>query len=109
MKANCGRKKNLYAPTIREDDVMSLNRMQKKQTSEELKKNYQISGLTPVEIQHGLGLDFRMIEETLKMSPNADPTNVWRLRDYMEEKIIEQGKKPFPYSVLKVNRWFQYK
>lgn len=88
---------------------MSLNRAQEKQTSEDLQKNYQISGLTPADIQRDLGLDFGQLEETLDMGPEADPTTVWRLRDYMEEKIIEQGKEPFPYSVLKVNRWFQYK
>ena len=88
---------------------MSLNIEQKKQTSIELHENYKISGLTPEDIQSDLGLDPNQLENILNIKSISDPTAVWRLRDYMEEKIMKQGKTPYPYSVLIENIYFPYK
>ena len=88
---------------------MSLNIEQKKQTSIELHENYKIAGLTPEDIQSDLGLDPNQLENILNIKSISDPTAVWRLRDYMEEKITEQGKTPYPYSVLIENIYFPYK
>lgn len=88
---------------------MSLNQAQKKQTREELRRNYQISGLAPADILRDLGLDEEQLEMVLELGDGVDPTDVWRVRDYMEEIIIASGKKPYPYSALKVNRWYPYK
>ncbi len=88
---------------------MSLNTAQRKQTSKELKINYQISGLTPEDIQTALGFNPQQLEEILNVGSKAGGERVWRLRDYMEEKIKEQGKEALPYSILRENIWFQYK
>ncbi|WP_040950896.1 DUF2316 family protein [Gorillibacterium massiliense] len=87
---------------------MSLTAEQRKQTSIELKENYRISGLTPEEIKADLGLDLRELEETLNLGPTSHGETVWRLRDYMENKIKGQGKVPYPYSVLIHNIWYRY-
>ena len=88
---------------------MSLNTEQKKQTSIELYENYRISELAFEKIQADLGLDARELEKTLNVGLGVDPTTVWRLRDYMEDKIKEQGKTPYPYSILIENIYFPYK
>ena len=88
---------------------MSLTTEQKKQTSIELHENYKISGLSPEEIQADLGLNTDQLTNTLNLKSITDPTTVWRLRDYMEDKITEQGKTPYPYSILTVNLYFPYK
>ena len=87
---------------------MSLNTEQKKQTSIELYENYRISELASEKIQADLGLDARELEKTLNVGLGVDPTTVWRLRDYMEDKIKEQGKTPYPYSILIENIYFPY-
>jgi hypothetical protein len=87
---------------------MSLNDAQRKQTSKELKANYQISGLTPEDIQADLGFSPKQLEETLNLGLEANGETVWRLRDYMEEKIKAQGKGPYPYSILRNNIWYRY-
>ena len=88
---------------------MSLSIKEQMQTSKELKENYRISGLTPKDIQAELGISFTQLEETLNLDHAADPVTVWRLRDYMEDKIKEQGKGTFPYSRLINNIWYRYK
>lgn len=87
---------------------MSLTKAQQIQTAVQLQKNYELSELTPTEIERDLGINERQLLTTLALKEEADPTTVWRLRDYMEAKIWEQGKVPLPYSVLKVNIWYPY-
>ncbi len=88
---------------------MSLNAMERTQTSSELIKNYEISGLTKEIIQTNLGFSESRLENTFQVKGVEDPTDVWILKDYLEEAIIEQGKKPYPYSKLKKNIYFPYK
>ena len=85
-----------------------LNEKQKKQNGIELKENQRILGFAAETIADDLRLGIEELEVTLNVGPNEDPTNVWRLRDYMEEKILEQGKIPHPYSILKENIYFPY-
>jgi hypothetical protein len=87
---------------------MSLTAEEMKQTSIELKKNMELSGLDFFDIKKDLGFDITTFESVINLSEVHDPTDVWRLRDYLEKKILEQGKKPYPYSKLKVNIWFNY-
>ncbi len=87
---------------------MSLTAKEQKQTSIELKKNLAISGLDVSTIMADLNFDKKTFESVLNLSEVHDPTNVWRLRDYMEKKIKEQGKTSYPYSKLIQNIWFRY-
>jgi hypothetical protein len=43
------------------------------------------------------------------LCPASHGEAVWRLSDYLEDKIKEQGKDPYPYSILKTNIWYRYK
>lgn len=88
---------------------MSLNSAEREQTSKELKANYEISGLPPEDIQADLGLSPHQLEETLNLGPTSYGETVWRLRYYLEEKIKEQGKEPYPYSILRTNIFYRYK
>lgn len=91
---------------------MSLTTAQKQQQSIELKENFRILGYEPEVIQKALRLSKEELEITLNMGLNGlrleNPTTVWRLRDYMDEKIIAQGKTPVPYSVGSRNIYFPY-
>ncbi len=88
---------------------MSLNILERKQTSAELYENYRISGLTREIIQADLHFSETQLENTFAVGSIENPVDVWKLRDYMEETILEQGKKPYPYSKLKNNIYYPYK
>ena len=87
---------------------MSLNAEQKRQTSIELKENYRILDFDAEVIQEDLRISNEQLRVILNVGPSVDPTNVWRLRDYMDEKIIEQGKTPVSYSIGSENIYFPY-
>lgn len=87
---------------------MSLDADQRAQTSTELRANFDLSGLTVERIAADLELDPAQVEDALAMRPETNGTIVWRLRDYLEERVEETGQEPVPFTVLKVNRWFPY-
>ena len=42
---------------------------------------------------------------------NPEPGYVWMVRDYLEDKLKEQGTEVYPFSRLadhSANRWFPY-
>ncbi|MBM7571851.1 DUF2316 family protein [Aquibacillus albus] len=77
---------------------MSLNREQRKHVGKELRDNFELSGLTPEVIQADLAFSHEQFEETIKLGPTSDEEAVSRLRNYLEEKLKEQGKEPSSYS-----------
>ncbi len=87
---------------------MSLSASEKKQTSFELKENMKISGLSQMEIQFDLSIDEKTFISCINMHEVQDPANVWRIKDYLEKKIKQQGKTPYPYSKLINNIWYRY-
>ena len=87
---------------------MSLTSTQKKQSSVELHENFKILGYSAEKICTDLKLSQRALTNTLDIGFMTDPVSVWRLRDYMEEKILEQGKIPKPYSILNHNIYYPY-
>ena len=88
--------------------TMSLNNTEKKVSSMELQENYKILSFDPDQICTDLGLSSHELKNTLHIGLTTNPTTVWKLRDYMEEKILQQGKTPYPYSILKNNIYFLY-
>ncbi|WP_182199352.1 DUF2316 family protein [Paraliobacillus salinarum] len=74
---------------------MSLDSEQKKHVAKELRENFKHAGLRPEVIQADLAFSHEQYEETIKLGPTSDEAAVERLRSYLEEKIIEQGKKPY--------------
>ncbi len=87
---------------------MSLNTKQFEQTRIEMTKNFELSGLSPETIQADLGFNSQEFKNALEVLPRYSPTNVWKLRDYLEKKILEQGKNPVPFSVLTNNIYYRY-
>ncbi|MGG5751627.1 DUF2316 family protein [Zafaria sp. Z1313] len=91
---------------------MSLNPAQCRRTSDELHDNYGRAGLTPAMVHGELGLAPGELERVLDMHPGVEPVTVWKLRDYLEPKVLESGGTPRPYFSLTegmrsaANRWF---
>ncbi|WP_407268235.1 DUF2316 family protein [Radiobacillus sp. PE A8.2] len=77
---------------------MSLTPEQRHQVGKELNDNFKLSGLTPDVIQADLAFSHEQFEETIKLGPTSDEAAISRLRDYLDEKLKEQGKKPFSAS-----------
>lgn len=69
-------------------------------TKEEMTINYDILGADSQTIQADLGFTKEEFGRALAVTPGFDPANVWKLRDYLERRIKEQGKKPISFTVL---------
>lgn len=78
---------------------MSLTRQQETATRDKLKQNFELANIplnqvasdldsTPEHVQDVMNLDSDRIEEP------------WVLKAYLDEKIINNGKQPVPYSAL---------
>lgn len=87
---------------------MSLNAKQMEQTRFELKKNFEISGLSTRELIDELGFSSSEFERTIALGRGVNPENVWRLRDCMERHILASGKPVYPYSALVENIYYPY-
>ena len=87
---------------------MSLTIEEKNQTRLELKKNYEISELALETLRNDLNFTSTELTNAFELIPGHDPTNVWKLRDYLEKKVLEQGKKVYPFSILKNNIYYPY-
>lgn len=87
---------------------MSLNQRQLAQTRLEMAKNFEELNQSSEEIKRDLGFSSLDLKNALEVVPRYNPTNVWKLRDYLEEKIYEQGKTFYPFSVLQTNYYYPY-
>lgn len=87
---------------------MSLSIKEIEQTRIEMAKNFEILGMPPKAIEEELGFSPLDFKNAIGVVPHYSPTNVWKLRDYMEEKIQEQGKSPYPFSILTKNIYYPY-
>lgn len=85
---------------------MSLNPTQMKNTRKELKENFEISGLTKEQVASDLNISLEKLDHlfTLTQQSLSDP---WILRNYLTEKVEEQGKTPVSYTAL-LGNWHQY-
>jgi len=90
------------------EDIVSLSIKEIDQTRIEMAENFEILGMSPEEIEKELGFSPLDFKNALGVIPHYNPTNVWKLRDYMEEKIKEQGKTPYPFSILTKNIYYPY-
>ncbi|MCM2393236.1 DUF2316 family protein [Streptomyces albipurpureus] len=79
---------------------MTLNPAERHQTSEELKSNLALSGLTSREVATDLHFTPHRLHSTLQADPAADPVDVWQLRDYLEQAARDAGHQPTAYTVL---------
>ncbi|PTK08889.1 DUF2316 family protein [Mammaliicoccus sciuri] len=92
---------------------MSLNKEQRKVTSEELIEHFKASHLTEEAIAEGLNVTPKDIHKALNMeAPNGLLRNrlmdfihlVWDVRDFINKEIKAQGNEPIEYTYLKGNK-----
>ena len=79
---------------------MSANAERFELTKREMAVNYDILGVTPQAIQADLGFSREEFDRALAVIPGFNPSDVWKLRDYLERRIKEQGKKPVSFTAL---------
>lgn len=87
---------------------MSLNLKQKQITAHELQINFHNLVIDKEQILNDLKFTSEQLEFALKVSGRTNGYDVWKLRDYLEEKLQEQGREVYPFSILKQNIWFPY-
>jgi hypothetical protein len=78
---------------------MALNKRQRAATSDELRANLELSGLSENDVQLRLGFTDDQLDSALEVT-GADPIDVWLVRDYFERVIVERGAKPVAFTVL---------
>jgi len=94
-----------------QNGAMALNKRERTATSDELRANLELSGLSENDLQLRLGLTDDQLEAVLGVT-GADPVDVWLVRDYLERVIVERGAKPVPFTALtqsaraSAERWF---
>lgn len=78
---------------------MSLNPLQIQHTKKELRKNFELTGLSKSEIASDLKISEVKLEKifNLKQRRLEDP---WILRNYLLEKVEETGQQPVPFTAL---------
>ncbi|MGX7352039.1 hypothetical protein RU97_GL002258 [Enterococcus canis] len=87
---------------------MSLNKREFEQTQVEMARNFELLDRSPEKIADDLGFSMRELKHALAVTPHYSPVNVWKLRDYLEEKILAEGKTPYPFSILTTNIYYPY-
>ena len=92
---------------------MSLNRREVATTGE-LAANVALTGLGEEELAARAGLDLARYRAALTVDGAGHPADVWRVRDTVEDAIVEAGRTPVPYSKLtdgarsSAQGWFGY-
>lgn len=85
-----------------------LTEQEKRQQSIELNENYRLLGFSRERVVQEIKFSEADLDAVLAMT-GENPTYVWMLRDYMDEKLKEQGKTPRRYSKGIVNLYYPYK
>ncbi|ANK59553.1 DUF2316 family protein [Loigolactobacillus backii] len=85
---------------------MSLNPQQIKNTINELHENFVRSGLTKEQVASDLNISMTKLDHLFSLTQQSmdDP---WILRNYLNDKVADNGQEPVPYSAL-VGDWHQY-
>jgi hypothetical protein len=88
---------------------MSLNQKQINITREELQENFNNLTLSREQILQDLQFSEHDLEAVLNLDESR-PGEVWKLRDYLEEKLKLLNLPYRPFSILKpgANKWFSY-
>lgn len=78
---------------------MSLTKQQQINTLNEFQENFALLGSSTQEIADELRTSPEKVEAILLLQP-ATLEEPWILKNYLIEKLIEQGKTPIPFSAL---------
>ncbi len=88
---------------------MSLTEKQLLIASKELNLHLELLGYDEDKIMSDLKFTKEQLHNTLELNRNSQPVDVWILKDYLEEKLVLEGKVPKPSVVFKRNIHFPYK
>lgn len=92
---------------------VSLNQQEMVITSSELQANLSLCGLSVEQVAADLVLAPDYVRSLLALSGAQDPADVWLLRDYLEQAVVDSGGTPRPFTVLTedsrhlARRWFR--
>lgn len=78
---------------------MTLTVAECTRTSEQLNRNLTLAGLTHEQLSEDLGYSPKRLAAALAVE-DADPVDVWELRDYLSFAVIDSGGLPEPFTVL---------
>lgn len=87
-----------------------LTPVQTLNTRKELQENYRRLAMEEADVLRDLRISSSDLQAVLHMK-NANPCQVWMVRDYLEDKLGEKGIEMYPFSRLgdhSANRWFSY-
>ncbi|KRO00772.1 DUF2316 family protein [Companilactobacillus kimchiensis] len=78
---------------------MSLNAQQMRDTRYELKKNFELTGLSKEQVASDLGISVVKLNRIFELEQNSlnDP---FILRDYLLEKVTENDKTPVTFTAM---------
>ena len=79
---------------------MSPDTRERQLTSTELRANLDVAGVTPENIQTDLGFTAEQLASTLALDSGSRRQDVWTVREYLDDHIHAQGKRPRPYTLL---------
>ena len=80
---------------------MSLDAAQRARTADEFAAALARSGLTREGLRAGTGLDRERFDAALEVrGGDADPRDVWLVRDALETAVRDANGEPVPFSVL---------
>ena len=89
-----------------------LTMREKRITAKELQENYAKLNSEKSQILKDLQFSEEQLEDALAVCKKriASPSDIWKLRDYLEEKLTGQGKTVTSFSVLipSRNHWYSY-
>lgn len=87
-----------------------LNSIQTENTRRELQENYRRLGYPKERVMQDTQMSEDEIDSVLDMS-GAWPSQVWELRDYLEDMLNAEGIEMEPFTALAdhgANRWYPY-
>ncbi len=78
---------------------MTLTLTERRRTSDELRRNLALSGLTEQQVADELGYTASRLWSALEVD-HADAVDIWQLRDQLEQAAADAGAVPVAYRVL---------
>ncbi|RRK11206.1 DUF2316 family protein [Lactiplantibacillus garii] len=78
---------------------MSLTKTEQVSTQQELRANYELSGLTLDQVADDLQTTPTHVEDVMELNV-LHIEEPWILRNYLNTQIQEQGERPLPYTRL---------
>ncbi len=95
---------------IREEGITMLTKTEVKNTRNELQQNFDRLGYEKDRICREAEISPAALDAALQMN-NPVPNDVWKVRDYLEDMLVKEGKEVYPWTRLadhSANRWFDY-